>query len=211
MKEKLILSVSAISAMLSAVFLAVGICLMKSFIGSNPSSYSPKEEWLAEMQVGYSGTFASLVDEVQAYIDSTAPFSGLRGLTIVRECSARKVSIAFVLAQGEVESCFGTKGLARKTNSVWNVGVFDTAGENELYRYSYPDESVPVYVKLIDERYLNYKTVEDLLENFVNDRGERYASDLYYESKINIVYNKILESTRIQQLQDRLEWYLLRL
>lgn len=173
--------------------------------------YDSKEEWLMEMQVGYNGAFAELVNTTQQYIDSVAPVSGLRALPLVKECTARKISVTFALAQGEIESCFGTKGLAKRTNSVWNVGAFDSLSVNKMLRYNHPNESITDYLELLDTQYLHNKSVDDLLEKFVNGKGQRYASDQYYEHKLKDKYTEILTNTKIQKLQDQVDWYSLRL
>ena len=61
---------------------------------------------------GIEGFEALMEDEIYNY-------NGAKILIDV--CQKYGLSIKFVLAQGQLESHFGTKGLARKTNSIFNV------------------------------------------------------------------------------------------
>src|SRR5574344_1136907 len=57
-----------------------------------------------------------LIDEVDKYIHYIAPSSCLNGLTIVEACDEYDIDVIFVLAQGQIESHYGTRGIASKTN-----------------------------------------------------------------------------------------------
>lgn len=172
--------------------------------------YSYAYDCLMEAELQYWDSKYQLTNEVQNYIDSIAPTSNLRGYAIVEECEKYNVDICFVLAQGEIESHFGTKGIAAKINSVFNVGVYDglsIAEINKKYKCEYPNESIEPYLKLLNERYLINKTEDDLMQNFVDINDNRYASNPNYEVMISSRYKYIINSTKIQSLYDSMKNY----
>ena len=122
-------------------------------------------------------------------------------------CCEYNVDIAFVLAQGQIESHFGTAGTARKTNSIFNVGAYDgySAAKQRAngFGFSHPNESVEPYLILLTNNYLvNGKTINDLMHVYVNHLGMRYASDTRYECMLRSVYNKINSKTNINSLYN---------
>ena len=179
---------------------------------SEQTGYDTATEYIRELHVQYQGVKADLVDITQRYIDSVAPNSGLRALILVENCEKYGIPISLTLAQGEIESHFGTVGLAFRTNSVWNVGAFDNyVLEDISHKFSNPNDSVIPYLNLLIQNYLPNKTVEDLLENFVDTNGNRYASDPHYETKLKSKINYIQEHYPIDDLQSRLNYYKIRL
>ena len=164
--------------------------------------YSYALDCVREAEIKYWGYKSDLVDEVQAYIDLVAPTSNLRGYALVEECEKYNVDICFALTQGEIESHFGTKGLGSKINNVFNVGVFDGKSLNEIdkkYRPDHPNESISLYLQLLTTNYLVEKTEEDLIKNYVDKNGNRYASNPDYESMFSAKYKYIVDNTKIQE------------
>lgn len=148
-----------------------------------------------------------LITEVDTYINTIAPSSKLDGEIVVDMCCEYNVDIAFVLAQGQIESHFGTAGTARKTNSIFNVGAYDgySAAKQRAngFGFSHPNESVEPYLILLTNNYLvNGKTINDLMYVYVNHLGMRYASDTRYECMLRSVYNKINSKTNINSLYN---------
>ena len=167
---------------------------------------------MKELHVKYQGVKSDLVDATQNYIDSIAPNSNLRALILVEKCEEYKIPITFVLAQGELESKFGTTGLAYRTNSIWNVGAYDNYDIKDIkIKYENPNDSVEPYLSLLNSNYLNGKTIEDLFDSFTDINGNRYATDKYYESKLKTIHNYILTNHDIDSLQARLNYYKIRL
>ena len=121
----------------SVCILIVAIIAVISFSWSFPreekdDGYDTATEYMRELHMSYQGVKSDLVNITQHYIDSVAPNSGLRALILVEQCEKYGIPITFALAQGEVESHFGTTGLAFRTNSVWNVGAFDSYSYSEI-------------------------------------------------------------------------------
>ena len=182
---------------------------IKSNYKSKYEEYSYVYDCVREAELKYHEVKSVLCDEVQNYITSVAPSSNLRGYAIVEECVHYDVDICFVLAQAELESHFATKGIGGKLNNVFNVGVYDDHSYSEIakkYKYDYPNQSIRPYLKLLTESYLVNKTEDELLYDFVNIQGNRYASDPNYERKLKekIGYIKL---TYIDELQDKLANY----
>lgn len=148
----------------------------------------------------------SLEIEVDNYIKSIAPTSKLSEKNIVEKCLEYNIDIIFVLAQGQIESHYGTAGTARKTNSVFNVGAYDGYSANKQnkngFGFNNPNDSIEPYLILLTNEYLvNGKTEYDLMNNYVNYLGMRYASNKNYERMLKSVYNKIKKTTNIYDLQ----------
>ena len=137
-------------------------------IEKNKYHYYTSYEIYTEMnQLTYDSIKSVLVEQVNSYIQQSAPTSALDGLVVVNNCIDYDIDICFVLAQGEIESHFGTKGLARKTNSVFNVYAFDGKELHEINKngkYKHPDDSVEPYIELLKREYLvENKTEYDML------------------------------------------------
>ena len=172
-------------------------------------SYTRYEIYTEMNQLTYDSIKSVLVEQVNSYIQQSAPTSALDGLVVVNNCINYDIDICFVLAQGEIESHFGTKGLARKTNSVFNVYAFDGKELHEINKngkYKHPDDSVEPYIELLKREYLvENKTEYDMLKKYVNYRGNRYASAPDYEQKLSSKIEKIQQTTDIENTYQLLK------
>ena len=180
------------------------------FIGTKIVHYDFESNQLREYELKYYETKSQLVDEVQNYINTVAPTSDLRACILVDACEKYNIEVKFVLAQGELESHFGTKGLASKTNSVWNVGAYDGyyySNIMTIHKYPHPNMSIEPYLKLLYKKYLTYETEEGLLRNFVDHDGNRFASDKNYEERLSYKYKYIGNNTRIDSLSSQLNYW----
>ena len=201
----------------SICLVIVAIFAILAFTWSVPkqgeqTGYDTATEYIRELQTSYQGVKSDLVDLTQHYIDSVAPNSGLRALILIENCEKYGIPVTFTLAQGEIESHFGTKGLAYRTNSIWNVGAYDGHSLMDIsHKYASPNDSVIPYLELLVNNYLPGKTVEDLFDSFTDINGNRYASDKYYETKLKEKVKYITDKYRIDELQDRLNYYKVRL
>lgn len=208
MTEKVKNTLYKVSMFLSVLLLIISLVLLLT----REEKYDTATEYMKELHVKYQGVKSDLVDATQNYIDSIAPNSNLRALILVEKCEEYKIPITFVLAQGELESKFGTTGLAYRTNSIWNVGAYDNYDIKDIkIKYENPNDSVEPYLNLLNSNYLNGKTIEDLLDSFTDINGNRYATDKYYESKLKTIHNYILTNHDIDSLQARLNYYKIRL
>lgn len=165
---------------------------------------------IAESELKYFEIKSQLVSEIQSYMESIAPTTNVRAYELVDLCEKYAVDIKFVLSQAEIESAFGTKGLAAKTRSIFNLGAFDNYTYDKIhhrYKYSHPNASIEPYLKLLNERYLVDKLEVDLLSNYVDKDNNRYASDDHYETKLRQKYEYIKENTNIDSLQALITHY----
>ena len=195
-----------------AISIILGIIVIFNiglFIGTKIVHYDFESNQLREYELKYCETKSQLVDEVQNYINTVAPTSDLRACVLIDACEKYNIEVKFVLAQGEIESHFGTKGLASKTNSVWNVGAYDghTFSKIMNYKYSHPNESIEPYLKLLYNKYLTYETEVGLLKKFVDHDGNRFASDKNYEERLSYKYKYIGNNTRIDSLSSQLNYW----
>lgn len=150
-----------------------------------------------------------LIIEVDRYITKQFPRSRLNAESLVAVCLEYDFDICFALAQGTIESGLGTAGVARKTNSPWNVGAYDGRSARSMARkglgYDHPDESIEPYVQLVKRKYLGKnKDIHDLMKNYITLSGHRYASSPTYESELRRTYNRIRKGTSIHDLQYQL-------
>ena len=186
------------------------ICNVVLFFKDKTVHHDFEIDQLKEYELKYWETKAQLVDEVQNYINTVAPTSNLRACILVDACEKYNIEVKFALAQGEIESHFGTKGLASKTNSVWNVGAYDDHFYSKImgtYKYSHPNESIEPYLKLLYEKYLTNEVEEGLLRNFVDHNGNRFASDKNYEERLKYKYKYIGNNTQIDSLTTQLQYW----
>lgn len=137
-----------------------------------------------------------LIECVDNYIKSTAPSSKINSEYLVDMCDLYEIDIRLVLAQAHLESHFATKGTALKTNSMFNIGAYDGHSANKQIKngFGFPDPnySIEPYLKTLKANYLVDGTTEkDLLNNFVNKHGWRYASAKDYEVKLTKLWNNM--------------------
>lgn len=156
-------------------------------------------------ELAMEGVRDDIVSEIDNYIDSIAPDSGLNGIKIFELCNKYDVDVRFVLAQGQAESHFGTTGIAAKTNSVWNVNAWDGRSADDMIRKGdgkkHPDASIEPYLILLTTKYLvNDKCELDMFDDFVDVNGNRYASNPNYEKLVEGIYNRINKETNLEPL-----------
>ena len=156
-----------------------------------------EEDAIRNMMIAeYETARNQLAIEVDNYISSVAPKANIDPYLMIDLCWEYGVDIRFVLAQGQIESHFATKGTAARTLSVFNVGAYDGHSASRQRRngfgFSDPNESIEPYLQLITTEYMvNGKTESDLMKNYVNGLGMRYASNPRYESMLRSVYKRI--------------------
>ena len=163
-------------------------------------------------ELAMEGIKDDIVTAIDNYIDSVAPDNGLNGIKLFELCDKYGVDVRFAMAQAQVESHFGTKGMAAKTNIVWNVQTYDGDTLEDIKRrkatFKHPDESIEPYLLLLVNDYLiNGKTEEDMFINFVNYDNKRYASNTKYEDMMLNVYNRINEQTNLKKLLKEYKRY----
>ena len=166
-------------------------------MGPQGTYTEPEQDIIKEMMLAeFEEARNQLAIEVDNYISSVAPKACIDPFLMIDLCWEYGVDIRFVLAQGQIESHFATKGTAARTLSIFNVGAYDghsaTRQRRNGFGFSDPNESIEPYLRLITNEYMvNGKTEADLMKNYVNGLGMRYASNPKYESMLRSVYNHI--------------------
>lgn len=207
MKKTITFTIAILFGVLVGVY---GCIFMNTFEGMA----SPPIHTNAKLDSALIESRNSLITEVNKYIKVVAPKSRVSGKLIVDLCDAYNVDVRLVLVQGHVESHFGTKGTAAKTNSVFNVGAYDghsaARQKRNGFGFSHPNQSIEPYLELLTTNYLvNGRTEEDLLKNYVNKYGQRYASHPKYEYVLRQRWNKIdtvADITKTYEEYKRYKW-----
>lgn len=198
-----------VTVIVSSVILCIFTCI---YITHNNiehyKHYTSYQVYIETNKLVYDSIKLSLVEQVDQYISQVAHSSNLNGLVLVNNCLEYDIDICFVLAQAEQESHFGTQGVARKTNSVFNVFAFDGKNYNQINtngKYAHPNDCVEPYMRLLKRDYLvNGKTEYDMLNEYVNKHGKRYASSENYEQALFNKVNKIKNNTSIDSTYQEL-------
>ena len=194
---------------LSFIFILILYAIIIGLITFQLSKHK-SDFWYAIYQerteLKYWSSKDSLVTAIDNYIITTAPESTVDGLFLLNKCQEYNVDLVFVLAQATLESHFGTTGMAKKTNSVFNVGAYDGKSSHTIsskYKYENPNLSIDPYLTLLNDSYLDGKSEEELLSNFVNKHGKRYASYKNYEKELQIIIKRIEDDTDIVKAYSR--------
>lgn len=95
--------------------------------------------------------------------------------------------LELVLSQAQWESGMGLRGKSPKKNP-FNIGEW---GDTTVISFKTTEKGVGYYYLLMAENYLKCKTLDQLLDNFVNCNGHRYAKSEKYEQKIKNQYRFI--------------------
>lgn len=129
----------------------------------------------------------------QLYLDrdcfNGTPISG----KLLKDCAKNAydstgiiVPLELALSQAQWESGMGLKGRSPKNNP-YNIGEWNTLGITTIYFHS-TEQGVQTYYYLMATKYLNNKSIQKLLINFVNLNGYRYAHSKTYEHHIKQQY-----------------------
>ena len=188
-----------IPVLLTLIMLGVGIGLGFAVRNSNEYAFKIQRE---NMELMYEGARAELVESIDSTIRIYAPTTCMNGLEILRQCEKYGVDVFFVLTQAHKESHFATKGMAAKTNSAFNVYAYDGYSFSKINKdgkFSHPDLSIEPYLKLLTSRYLIDKTEMDLLQNYVDVNGSRYATSTEYENDLAEIYQMYITNKKLMK------------
>lgn len=179
---------------ISSIIILLVACLCPVVIRQATVIYTPTIESHSK-----DSLFHKTVAAADNYINNITTKSELDINMVLYNCLDRDIDFIFVLAQAQLESHFGTAGVAAKTNSVWNVNSWDGHSAEYIINngrgYDHPNQSIIPYMDLLQNKYLvDGRTEMDMMDNFVNIYGQRYASDKNYEQRLKRIYKKISDS-----------------
>lgn len=136
-----------------------------------------------------------LIDETEKWIKKKHPNSHQGIPSYLVEVGLEKdIDICFMMSQTQLETNYGQLGIGKMNSKKSLFGVYR--------RFPNYHESIDYYSNLLLTSYLvNGKTENDLMKNYVNKNGKRYAENRKYESHLIKVYKEIVNMTNIQKLQ----------
>ena len=180
---------------LSALF-NFGYC--SSVCSSKSSNYEIVIDSIGKKEILKENLKNDLTNEVSTYILDNSRHTDTSFVTeisehIVNRALDNHIDICFILAQGHLETSFGSYGIGKSKKSIFGV----------YKHYNSYTECIDYYVYLLRSNYLVNKTETQLMNNYVNKNGYRYAEDKKYEHKLKNYYSKVNKSTSISELQSK--------
>lgn len=140
---------------------------------------------------------SEIIMEVNKYIKSkTSRSHEFIPQYLVHAGLSNDIDICFMMAQTEIETCYGTTGAGRESSRRSMFGVVSK-------RYSNYEEAISHYCQVLKKYYLvRGKTEQHLMSKYVTAKGGRYAGNPNYERELKLAYNSIKRSTKIYSLQQ---------
>ena len=140
-----------------------------------------------------------LIGEVSKYIKKQAPRSHqFIPKYLVQAGLDNNIDICFMMAQTQIETCYGTTGAGRESSRRSMFGVIKR-------KYPNYESAINHYCEVLKKYYLvKGRTEQHLMAKYVTGTGGRYAGDPYYERSLRTAYNHIKRTTNIYSLQQ--EW-----
>lgn len=172
---------------------------------SSNSSYSQADLRLrneSEMRkIINSDIYQEKVDAVQAIIDNVYRLNNIPSSSqevdpeaIVYYCEKHGFDLPLALAQAQQESHFGASPRAKRTKSMFSVGLYDD-GRN-VCTYDDMNQSIEPYIQLVKKNYLlnGQRTVDDILEpgQYYDYKGDRYAVGRNYEQRVKEIRDSLI-------------------
>jgi len=139
--------------------------------------------------------FLEKVDAVEEEIERSFGFKnipieelGFDPEVLVYQSYLHNFDLPLASAQLHVESRFGTGDRAKRTNSMFSIGSYDSGKDGVIYDSQ--NASIEPYMIIMNRDYFQNgkKDVNDLLADggFVNKNGHRYASSPTYERDVRV-------------------------
>ena len=138
-----------------------------------------------------------LISEVSKYVKKQAPHSHqFIPKYLVQAGISNNIDICFMMAQTQIETCYGTTGAGRETSRRSMFGVIKR-------KYPNYEEAINHYCEVLKRYYLvKGKTEQHLMVKYTTRTGGKYAGDPYYERSLRAAYNHIKRTTNIYSLQE---------
>lgn len=142
------------------------------------------------LRFNLDGNFQDYAQKAQAFLDKKAPGTDISGVDLAGAAQAayqktgKLVPVELALAQLQIEGYLAKGNKANKpqrTKNPFNVGNTDNGS---VVNHNSAASGINAYYDLMTTQYLKNKTPEELLVNFTNSKGNRYATDKTYEKKL---------------------------
>ena len=179
-----------------------GFCMNKT----NPNKVNPKVEYVLKQEniikidtVQIKDSIRNeLISEVTKYVKQQAPKSHqFIPKYLVQAGLSNNIDICFMMAQTQIETCYGTTGAGRESSRRSIFGITSK-------RYSDYESAINHYCKVLKKYYLvKGKTEQHLMVKYVTGTGGKYARNPRYEIELRTAYNHIKRTTNIYSLQEK--------
>ena len=138
-----------------------------------------------------------IIDEVSKYVKRQAPRAHkFIPMYLVQAGLANDIDICFIMAQTQIETCYGTTGAGRESSRRSMFGVISK-------KYPNYEDAINHYCEVLKKYYLvKGKTEQHLMTKYVTGTGGRYAKNPRYEIELRTAYNHIKRTTNIYSLQE---------
>ncbi len=138
-----------------------------------------------------------LINEVETYIGKyTKGSHKFIPKYLVQAGLTNNIDICFMMAQTQIETCYGTMGAGREKSRRSMFGVIKR-------KYPNYEEAINHYCEVLKKHYLvRGRTEQHLMTKYVTSRGGRYAGNPRYEIELKTAYNHIKKTTNIYNLQQ---------
>lgn len=144
----------------------------------------------------------NLIAEVDKYISSRTKGKHDSRLAeyIVEHALNYNIDICFMMSQTQIETNYGVAGIGRASSKRSLFGVISR-------RYTNYNDAVEDYCKILQKSYLvKGRTEKDLMKNYVNKNGHRYAGSKTYEAKLSNQYKVLTNNTKISVLEKEYKY-----
>lgn len=141
-----------------------------------------------------------LISEVKKYMHTkTTKYHSLVPKYLVHAALNNDIDLCFMMAQTQIETCYGTTGAGRESARKSLFGV-------AIRRYANYELAINDYCRILKKSYLGKgKTEQHLMTKYVTHRGGRYAENPRYEKELKLAYRNIRNSTKIYNLQQEIK------
>ena len=155
----------------------------------------PKE---SNVNFTLSADFKEYARKANAYIKKVNPSTNITGEMLASGAQkalqqyGRTVPVELALAQLQLEGYLEkrkTPNKPQRTNNPFNVGNTDSGAT--ITHTAGVQSGVNAYYDLMARSYLSKRSPNELVNNFVNAKGNRYASAPHYESGLKKIINNI--------------------
>jgi len=151
---------------------------------------APSRTESAPITMELNADFKQYAQKAEKYIKKINPNTDITGEMLAAgaqqtyQKTGQIVPIELVLAQLQTEGYLAKgsgKNKPQRTKNPFNVGNTD---DGSVVQHGQLQSGINSYFNLMADQYLKKRTAEQLLQNFVNTAGHRYATDPNYENTL---------------------------